>query len=309
MKPISPPTDRDDKGRGLGSFSHEAKIPTEGMDGPAYQRKEVIGDCTLYLGDCSAILPTLRPVDLVFTSPPYNLGALPWAHHGHWSAGGKSGGHGKWKGGASAAGVEYGKHSDDMPWPEYTAWMREIIAQLWRLTSPAGAIFLNHKPRVVGDRLWSPVTLLPEEVLHRQSIIWARPGGQNFNATAYVPTHENILLLAHSAFRLRSRGASGAGDVWSVTPDRNEHPAPFPVALPARAIETTSAASVLDPFMGSGTTGIACIQHRRAFVGIEKDERWFDLACRRIAAEVAAPRLFEEPVVPPLQPSLLDAAA
>lgn len=286
-----------------------ASVPGETEAAGGARRVEVIGDATLYLADCLDVLPKLGAVDLVVTSPPYNLGAMPWAHHGHWTAGGKSGGHGKWKGGASGAGVAYGDHDDAMPWPEYVAWLQSVVSLLWARTEPAGAIFLNHKPRVVGDRVWSPASLLPAEVLHRQTIIWSRPGGQNFNATAYVPTHEHILLLAHSAFRLRSRGASGVGDVWSLSPDTNEHPAPFPVSLPSRAIETTGARVILDPFMGSGTTGVAAVQHRRAFVGVEKDERWFDLACRRIEEAYRQPRLFAEPVPKPVQGSLLDDAA
>jgi site-specific DNA-methyltransferase (adenine-specific) len=254
-----------------------------------------IGRATLYLGDCRDVLPALAPVPLVFTSPPYNLGALPWEHFGNWRPGQKSGGQGKWKGGAnSGEGVAYGEHSDDLPWPEYVAWQQAVLSEMWRLTSPAGAIFYNHKPRVVGERLWKPDSLLPAEVLHRQTIIWARPGGQNYNPTAFVPTHEWLMLLAHPAFRLRSRGASGLGDVWSVTPEKNPHPAPFPVELACRALQAVEAETVLDPFMGSGTTGIAAHLMRRSFIGIEKDVRWFDLACRRIEDAQRQGSLFNE---------------
>jgi DNA modification methylase len=47
----------------------------------------------------------------------------------------------------------------------------------------------------------------------------------------------------------------------------------------------------IDPFMGSGTTGVAVLRQRGRFVGIEKDERWFDIACRRIEAEARQERL------------------
>jgi len=246
-------------------------------------RVEQIGSATLYLGDCRDILPSLAPVDAAFTSPPYNLGERPWPHFGNWKPGQKSGGQGKWKGGAeSGFGAYYGTHADAMPWPEYVAWQQAILAELWRLTAPSGVIFYNHKPRVIGPRLWQPIELLPADVLHRQTIIWARPGGQNFNPTAFVPTHEWLMMLAHPDFRLKSRGASGEGDVWQITPDVNPHPAPFPVELPHRALAATNTQTVLDPFMGSGTTGVACHLLRRRFIGIELDAAHFDTACRRI---------------------------
>lgn len=257
-------------------------------------RIETIGDATLYLGDCRDVLPSLS-FDLAITSPPYNLGAMPWAPLGHWRPGVKSGsgGQAKWKeGAASGDGVAYGTHSDTMPWPEYEAWQREVLSLLWSRLSACGAIFYNHKQRVVGSKLWTPLALLPDEVELRQIITWARPGGMNYSPVSFVPTSEWIILLAKPAFRLKSRGVSGLGDVWSMSPEKNEHPAPFPLALPAKAIEATSAETICDPFMGSATTGVAAIMAGRKFIGIEKDERWFDLARRRIAGITQQPGLF-----------------
>jgi site-specific DNA-methyltransferase (adenine-specific) len=256
-------------------------------------RVEIIGGATLHLADCRYVLPSIVTADIVFSSPPYNLGATPWPPAGHWSPGQPSGGGGKWKGGAdSGRGVQYGAHDDTMPWPEYVAWQREIIAELWRITSPAGVIFYNHKARVVGTRLWQPTELIPEHVEHRQTVVWRRPGGMNYNPTAFVPTHEQVLVLAHPDWRLRSRGVSGLGDVWEVTPEPSDHPAPFPLGLPLRALDACDGGTVLDPFMGSGTVGVACAQERKAFIGIEKDPKWFDMACRRIDTAERQGRLF-----------------
>lgn len=250
-----------------------------------------IGEATLYCGDCLEVMGSvpLRPA-LVVTSPPYNLAAAPWPHLGHWKAGGPSGsgGRGKWQAGANASdGPNYGTHRDAMEWGSYVDWQRSVLWLLWKLLADDGAIFFNHKPRVIGTKLWTPQELLPSEVELRQIIVWKRPGGMNYSPASFVPTHEWIMVLAKAAFRLKTKGVSGLGDVWDMTPERNEHPAPFPLALPAKAIEATAGGLVLDPFMGSGTTGVAAAGAGRPFVGIEIDRRFFDMACARIDAAYA----------------------
>lgn len=269
-------------------------------------RVEHIGGATLYLGDCLEVLPTLGKVDAVVTSPPYNLGGAPWPHLGNWKLGDSAGGHSKWKNGSDAGGgIQYGSHCDAMPWPEYVAWQHRVLEAAWSLLSDTGAIFFNHKPRVIGARLWLPTELIPEGVTLRQIIVWARPGGLNFNPTAFVPTHEWIMLLAKPDFRLRSKAASGLGDVWRMSPDENAHPAPFPLALPKNALEAIDAQTIFDPFMGSGTTGVACAKLGRKFIGIEIEERYFDIACRRIEEAYAQPDLFIEPPSKATQEALL----
>lgn len=251
------------------------------MSGPT-----IIGDATLYLGDCIDVIPHVA-FDIVVTSPPYNLGGAPWAHLEHWKPGdGGSGSKSKWRNGSDACGgVHYGRHADTMPWEEYVEWQRAIVSALWLNLPDNGAIFYNHKPRVIGGKLWLPLELLPTETVLRQIIVWARPGGMNFNPTAFVPTHEWIMLLAKKAFRLKSKGVSGLGDVWQMRPERNEHPAPFPLALPSKVMDATNPCVIFDPFMGSGTTAVAALRAGRKFIGVEIDARYFDMACARIEAE------------------------
>ncbi len=88
----------------------------------------------------------------------------------------------------------------------------------------------------------------------------------------------------------------------------NYHPTEKPVALMWRFV-TWTAGVVLDPFMGSGTTGVACAQLGRPFVGVELDEQYFDTACRRIEAAHKQPRLFDELPAKPVQRPLFDGAA
>jgi site-specific DNA-methyltransferase (adenine-specific) len=247
------------------------------------------GGITIYHGDCRDVLPILlmHKFDLVVTSPPYNLGGEPWPHLGNWKPGDSAGGKSKWRNGSDAGnGIQYRKHVDSIPWDQYASWQRETLNFLWECISDDGAIFYNHKPRVIGARLWTPLELLPMSVQLRQIIIWARPGGMNFNPTAYVPTHEWIMVLAKSDWRLKSRGASGVGDVWLLNLDENSHPAPFPRLLPLRAIETTDAQFILDPFMGSGTTLRAAKDLGRRAIGIEIDEYYCEMAANRLRQEV-----------------------
>lgn len=252
---------------------------------PYYEQSGV----TIYLGDCREILPTLDPVfDMVFTSPPYNLGVttgggFPTGHYAADAPMSKRGGQGKWPGAALKDG--YDGYADAMPPAEYEAWQRETLSACWRVLTETGAIFYNHKPRVQGGELWTPLALNPGLPV-RQIIVWARAGGINFSPSFYCPTHEWIVVFAKPAFRLRSKGASGVGDVWSIPQEANpDHPAPFPQALPLRALETTTTAHVLDPFSGIGTTLKAAKLLGRRATGIEINERYCEIAAQRLAQE------------------------
>lgn len=89
--------------------------------------------------------------------------------------------------------------------------------------------------------------------------------------------------------------------------DGAEHPTQKPIRLMEWTLEQIKATgTVLDPFMGSGTTGVACIRRQCAFVGIERDPDYFDIACRRIEEAVRQPNLFAEAPAPkPVQDSFL----
>ena len=241
----------------------------------------IIADCILmpnvrlFHGDCLQVMAELPPasVDLVFTSPPYNLGVS--------SGGGfPTGKPGKWSGGPLKDG--YTSHTDAMDPAEYTAWQQAVLRGCWRLLTDTGAIYYNHKPRVQNGLLATPLDLNPGLPV-RQIVIWKRDGGVNFSPTFYLPTHEWIVIFAKPGFRLRDKEASGAKDVWEVAQERdNPHPAPFPIALPHIAIATTMAQVIFDPFMGSGSTGVAAVQDGRDFVGIELDGGYFAMAKQRI---------------------------
>jgi modification methylase len=251
---------------------------------PYYQEDGI----TIYHGDCREIVPSVAAgVDLIFTSPPYNLGVTTGGGFGHYREGQRRGGQGKW-GGVNGDGISYADHDDAMPPADYRVWQQEILGILWESLSDKGAIYYNHKPRVQAGTLWLPLDLNPNLPI-RQIIIWARAGGMNFAPTHYVPTHEWIIVFAKEGFRLKSKAASGVGDVWRVPQEMNNpHPCAFPLGLPARAIETVQPRHVLDPFMGSGTTLRAAKDAGIEAVGIDKSEEYCEIAAKRLAQGVLA---------------------
>ena len=116
----------------------------------------------------------------------------------------------------------------------------------------------------------------------RQIIIWKRKGGINFNAGYFLPTFEVIYMIAKPEFKLAPK-ANGLGDVWEFTQEmNNEHPAAFPVELIDRIISSTRAKTVLDPFVGSGTTAISAINFERNYVGIDISPEYCRMARKRI---------------------------
>lgn len=234
---------------------------------------------TIYQGDCLEVMKTLPSgsVDLVVTSPPYNL-ALSQR-----SGMKKSKKSSLWHNAPLADG--YATFDDAMPHEEYVAWMRNVLGECWRLLADDGAIFMNHKPRIQKGELWVPLELNPDLPV-RQIVVWDRGSGFNFNRSFFTPSHEWVVIFAKPNFRF-SKGKMPR-DVWHFPPARNnDHPAPFPVELPMTAIEHTSARVVLDPFMGSGTTGVAAMRCGRTFVGIELDQGYCEAAATRIAFEAA----------------------
>jgi site-specific DNA-methyltransferase (adenine-specific) len=235
-------------------------------------------------GDCLDVMRTMddASVDLIVTSPPYNLrmtskGTKNLAFGGKWR---------------QPLSTGYADYSDDMPRDEYIQWQRECLTQMMRLIPDNGGIFYNHKWRIQDGLLDNNVALIVEGFPIRQVIIWQRKGGMNFNDSYFLPTYEVIYLIAKKDFKLSPK-TNGVGDVWTFAQEQNnDHPAPFPLQLPYRCISSTSAKVVLDPFMGSGTTGLAARQLNRAFIGIEKSEKYYAQAVKRLSRDVVQRELF-----------------
>lgn len=233
--------------------------------------------------DCMEVLKEMpdKCIDLVVTSPPYNL-------KNSTGNGMKDGRGGKWSNAALIKGYE--NYDDCMPVEEYARWQHEVLLELVRVIKDDGAIFYNHKWRV-QDGLIQDRRDIVYDVPLRQIIIWKRKGGINFNAGYFLPTYEVIYLIAKKDFKLAPH-CNSYGDVWEIMQEqRNDHPAPFPVELIDRIISSTTAQIVLDPFMGSGTTAVVAAGLGRNFIGIEKSAKYCEAAMARLEKNKTNPEV------------------
>ena len=243
----------------------------------------------IHQGDCLQLLAQLpdESVDLVVTSPPYNLrnstgnGARAWAG--------------------------YDGYTDDIPHEEYVAWQRQCLAEMLRVLKPTGAIFYQHCWRV-QDGLFQGRADILEGFPLRQIIIWHRSGSQNHNPGYFVPDYEVIYLIAKPEFRLVDGCNDGA--VWRINQDQSgDYPdlPVWPMELPRRAIAATDAKIVLDPFSGSGTTAVAALLEGRDYIGIEQSARYVAISRQRVAETTSGRDIPALPLTPsPADPPKLE---
>ena len=137
---------------------------------------------SILCGNSVEVMQTLpsESLDLVITSPPYNL-------RNSTGNGMKDGRGGKWSNARLMEG--YSDHDDNLPHHEYVAWQRACLDEMYRLLKPTGAIFYNHKWRVQGGLLQDRSDIVSGFPV-RQVIIWKRKGGINFNAGYFLPTYD-----------------------------------------------------------------------------------------------------------------------
>ncbi len=213
-----------------------------------------------------------KSIDLVVTSPPYNL-------RNSTGNGMKDGRGGKWSNAALMNG--YTHHEDIMPHDKYVKWQRDCLGEMMRLLKDNGAIFYNHKWRVQGG-LWQDRHDIVQDFPVRQIIIWKRKGGINFNQGYFLPTYEVVYLITKKKFKLAPK-ANANGDVWEFTQEMNNpHPAPFPKALVERCIVSTNAKVILDPFVGSGTTAVVARALGRKYIGIDISPEYCRMSKERL---------------------------
>ena len=137
--------------------------------------------------------------------------------------------------------------------------------------------------------------------------VWLKPdGAPQFSGDRPAQGWEAVAIL-HRQGRKRWNGG-GHQAVWHCPVERKQvHPTQKPLRLVSEWVRLFSepGETILDPFAGSGTTGIACLRHGRRFIGIERDPEYYEAMCRRLAHEASNPMLFlPEPIPLPTQATL-----
>ena len=200
-------------------------------------RIEVIGNATLYLGDCRDILPMLPKVDAVITDPPYGIGASSK----------------KFINGTSKTNKDY---YANVCWDTSTP-----SAEVMQLVLAAGDVQI-----VWGGNYFG----LPPS---RCFLVWDKTiHGNSYADCEFAWTNQD----ANARIK--------ALNMVAANMDGRVHPTQKPLDLMRWCISQcrNNPQSIIDPFMGSGTTGVAATEMGRKFIGIEREPKYFDIACRRI---------------------------
>lgn len=226
---------------------------------------------SIYCIDCLEGLKLLddNSVNLIVTSPPYNLGGM--------------------KKGSMFLGQEgetltYSSHKDDMSDKRYIEWQKEVLTECWKKLKDNGAIFYNHKYRIIDKTCDARLNLIPANVKLRQIIIWNRGTGINFSGWFFLPRCEVIFLMAKKNYKVNKEYVK-LGDVWQFPPDISPHPASFPLELPRRCIlsSTKEGDLVVDPFVGWGTTAVASKELNRDYIGFDNSSEYCKKAKERLS--------------------------
>ena len=204
---------------------------------------------TIYHGDCLEIMPQLEPVDLVVTDPPYNVG------------------------------IDYGEIKDNMPIAEYD----KAIKNLKSLCLNADWAIL------LGSKTETLLTWWKNFETAKQIIV--RVGASvNTSLMGFRPQYRAILTTKKSCKWWSDlwEDIRFPGEGYFFNEVRYNHPCHAPIKLMTKLIESLSEpnTTILDPFMGSGTTLVAAKQLNRKAIGIEIEEKYCKIAIRRLAQEV-----------------------
>jgi site-specific DNA-methyltransferase (adenine-specific) len=230
----------------------------------------IIGDCTLYLGDCREILPTLGKVDAVVTDPPYGIDFM-----------------------------RYESHADDPG--TYPNLMRDVISHVERLRGEGPAVFWQGMPTADRWHEWFPKGYRLFAAC--KSFVQYRPIAVQFSwdPVVFWGRPRGLSSVTNKDWHVQTIAPFGAGRP-SIA-----HPCPRPLEQVQYVVTcfTMPADTILDPFMGSGTAGVACVKLGRKFIGIEIEPRYFDIACRRIEEATKQPDMFIECPSPQKQETML----
>lgn len=252
-----------------------------------YKRKEVIGDCTLYLGDSMDILPTLGKVDAVVTDPPYSISVKGAVNN---SPNGKRN-------------FDFFKGDDD--WKSMTDSVIKNV-KLSIASMPKSVVYW------CGHRQIGRITdTLEENGYSTRMLYWRKkcppPSAPNSGFSSSV---ENAVYGYLSGRQWNGgqyeHNIFDADNYRHGQPDKVNHPTQKPLSLIKWNIEllTNKSDIILDCYLGSGTTLVACAKMGRKGIGIELDEDYFNIACRRVEQAYAQPDLFLPPPAKQVQETM-----
>lgn len=226
----------------------------------------IIGNATLYCADCMDVLPTLAQVDVTITDPPYG----DVTHKGA-----RTGGNGETK----------LVHFDCITQDQFYAICDLLVEKTNRW--------------IVMTCEWRHPAKIEESGLPLVRLgVWIKPNGAPQFTGDRPGTGWEAIAILHREGKKRWNGG-GHHAVWTANKENSDHPTGKPLVLVRDFVSKFSdpGESILDPFMGGGTTGVAAIQLGRKFIGIERDPKYFDIACKRIEQAVAQGQLFApEPI-------------
>lgn len=260
--------------------SYFAAIEAKRLRGDAspIKREVHIGDCRLILGDCTQILPALGTVSHVITDPPYEQAM----HDLHATAEFRRTDGGSERKHFSFAGID-----------EIRPLLLDAIER-----QCAGWFLAFCTAEGVGA--WRSEIFGKRDIKFKTTCAWIKPDcAPKLNGQGPAVGYEPFITTwaGRGVARWNAGGKRGIYRHNVNPPDRHgEHPTEKPWRLFVEILFdfTARGDTVLDPFMGSGTTGVACIKTGRKFIGIEQDERFFDVAVERITDAHNRPDMFIE---------------
>jgi len=208
-------------------------------------------------------------VDVIITSPPYNIGKM---HSNN---------------------LQFGTYNgNDMNESDYQKWQIKFLNKCFDLLGENGSMFYNHKVRIKNGVAIHPLEwVLKSKFLLKQEITWDMGKSANCDKIRFFPFSERIYWLSKNP-KAKIYNQECLSDVWRLVPTHKRRDTKHIAVMPQGIVENIlhsipldRSEVILDPFMGSGTTGVACKNLNRSFIGIELDKDYFDIAEKRINEE------------------------
>lgn len=253
-----------------------------------WKRKEQIGDCTLYLGDCLEVMPTLGQVDAVICDPPYGNSN----HDGDFNA--------RLNEHRNLESKPIANDDADGMRVVVDGMLRAAVDLMPKEASACCCFCGGGGPRPVFA--WLAERMDRDGLSFFHSVVWDKrnPG----LGLRYRRQHEMMMVAHRKGGRIRwGEERNPVPNIYSEMPSRTRfHPNEKPESLMRWVVEnhTRDGDTVLDPFMGSASTLVACAKLGRKGIGVELDPDYFEIACKRVEEAYRQPDLF---VAPPSQPT------